>query len=255
MSTANPGLNVEDIHVPKQEPSTPVDRSPYGEQETHQELTAEIERQKLASGSAPAQLPWWLAEKYFWVNGNNGGQFLRPYPEYLMHAMQNARAAALAGAESIRNASEADLVKQLGPEVQAVEQSLRAINELDAVAFQKFLVQRCLRNAVYAATTEFELIKWAENSAAKGQDPEDHNNYGEKRSRAVKFARTAGALFLLLKDIDPTVDLSEAVFVNMAKSVVYDTARMEANKLRTPATASKSDGASAQAAKMTAKLF
>ena len=66
---------------------------------------------------------------------------------------------------------------------------------------------------------------------------------------------TAGALFALIRESVPGADLSDRAFESMAKRVIYDNARMEGQKLKTPAQVSKEQQAGAAAASIDAEVF
>jgi hypothetical protein len=256
---SNRSLDASEINVPEQEISTPVGRSVHGELETHPEQVDDNRAADLAA-SAP-QLPWWISEKYFWMQGAAGSFYLKPFDEYLNYTVEKSYLAAQRGLEvcfpggSHDKTQEAAIVKSLSDEVRAMHESMVALNGLEGNAFTKFLVDRCLRNAVYAATTQFELVNWAAREAAKGNDASTNTNYGEKASRKTTFMITAGALLALINDAFPGADVSKTAFQKMAKRVIYDTARIEGDKLKTPAQMSTEAKAGVEAARITVEDF
>jgi hypothetical protein len=236
-------------------------RSPHGDAETAPEVTQESVRAELAAQAAPPALPWWISEKFHWAQGSGNGFYLKPFPEYLAYVESKAAKAAEAGfgicypGGDAEKTQEAEIIKLATGEVTALRTSLTAINDLEGKAFERFLVERCLRSGVYAATTQFELVNWSAREAARGKDVSEQTNYGEKVSRKRSFMITAGALYALIRETLPKADLSEAAFRKMARRVIYDTARLEADKLRNPAESVADKKAGLDAAKLTVEDF
>jgi hypothetical protein len=191
----------------------------------------------------------------------SGSFYLSPFPAYLNYVIHKAPKAADAGIGVVYpkgehdKTQEAEIVGHAVEEAQALASSMRALSELEGSAFEKFLIDRCLRNAVYAATTQFELVNWSEREARNGRDPSQLSNYGEKVSRKMVFMTTAGALFSIIRDAFPNADLSAAAFERTAKRVIYDTARIEASKLKSPKQISQDQQAGVDAARIVAEDF
>ena len=261
MNTQANEMTEEKPHTPSdgQEVGVPVDRAPHGEGEMATEVTAESAR--VEHDTPPPALPWWISEKYHWERGASGNFYLKPFDEFLNYVIDKARKAADAGLGVCYpngehgKTQEAEIVAQAIEEVAHLRSSLTALSDLEGRSFDKFIVERCLRNAVYAATTQYELVNWASREAAKGNDVSTNDNYGEKASRKTTFMVTAGALFALIRETLPKADMSERAFQRMAKRVVYDNARMEADKLKTPAQATAEQKAGVEAATLVAEDF
>jgi len=240
--------------IDSKEPTVPEGRSPHGTAEQAPEDTETTVR--AAQQQSVPSLPWWLSEKFFWAQGPSGAYYLKPFESYMQYVLDKAPAAALAGRNLCApGTQEASLITQGLDEVEALRQTFAALSDNEAGAFVRFLADRCLRNAVYAATTQHELVSWTERAVARNEDATEHQNYGEKESRRDSFMRTAGALYILIQDAFPAVDLSQRAFEKKVKQVIYDTARMEGNKLKTPAQLDEDQKAVAAAAKIGAEAF
>jgi hypothetical protein len=260
MTDVNRSLDANDVTVPDQEISVPVTRSVHG----MDEQAPEVQPNDARTDSAPAtprQLDWWLAEKFFWAQGRNGGWYLSPFKAFLDYVVEKSARASEFGQQVIyprkaeQPTEEAELVKQAVQEITALRQTLVALmGETDANALDRFLVERATRNGVYSATTQFELKNWAEKAGAAGKDASDNSNYGEKESRRDTFARNAGAFRAIIREL-PGVQIDDESFAKMARRHIYDQARMEGNKLRTPATRGAEAAAGSQAAAATAEAF
>lgn len=253
-----PVMNGHDVNIPAQEPMVAMMNLPRMAAELDDQV--DDNRAEQLAASAPA-LPFYLAEKYFWKQSGNNRFYLSPIPAYLKYVEETAARAAQFGLGLIYPDGEHGKTEESGrvdimiEEASNLLESFRATSENEAQAFERFLIERCTRNAIYAATTQYELEQWSARAAAQGQDPSEHQNYGEKESRLESFALAAGIAFAVVKGVLPTADLSGETFAKAARKTIYDQANFEGRKLLNPAQLDEQKTAAVEAAKVTARRF
>lgn len=251
-------LDPRDIHVPSQEPMVAAAASPRAAAELPDAV--DDNRAEAIASSTPA-LPLYLAEKYFWKRSAGGKFYLSPLPQFLAYVEQAAQRAADYGLGLVYpggehgKTDESDLVDQVVEHSKELLHTYRAINENDGKAFERFLIERCTRNSVYAATTQFELENWAARAHARGQDASSHQNYGEKESRLQTFALQAGVAFAVAREVLPEAPLNVDTFSKAARRLVFESANFEGDKLLTPAQLSAQQKAEADATIKLARRF
>jgi hypothetical protein len=251
-------LDPREIHIPSQEPMVAAMASPRSTSDVP-DAVDENRTEQLAASSP--NLPQYLAEKYFWKRSAGGKFYLSPIPAFIAYVQVKALAAAEFGYGLVYPGGERDKTDEASLVADAVEHSrellhtLTAMNEKDGEAFKRFLVDRATRNAVYAATTQFELENWAARSHARGQDANSHPSYTEKESRLEGFARQAGVGYAIARDVLGTEAPDADGFSRAAKRVIYESASFEGDKLLTPVQLTEQQKASAQATVALARRF
>jgi hypothetical protein len=276
MQPNNGALHSDDVHIPSVEPMVTLSESSRANDSkavqtaghggmiradtTSTEESVDDNRKEQLAQSAPA-LPLYLAEKYFWRKSAGGKFYLSPLPQFIAYVEAAATRAADYGIGVVYpggehgKTDEAELVEQLIASSKEMLFTLRALGENEGKAFERFLVERCTRNSVYAATTQFELENWASRAHARGEDASSHQNYGEKESRLQTFAIQAGVAFAVVREVLPDQPLNETTFKKAAKRIVYEAANFEGDKLSTPAQQDEQQTAAAEAARVTARRF
>jgi hypothetical protein len=210
--------------------------------------------------SAPA-LPLYLAEKFFWKQSGGGRFYLSPIPTYLAYVEASAANAANYGLGKIYPNGEDDVteeagtVERMGDEARDLLESFRALGDNEAKSFERFLIDRATRNAVYAATTQYELENWTRRAASQDQDASAHQNFGEKQSRLESFALMAGISYALVRAVMPSADLSDRAYAKAARRIVYDSANFETNRQLNPTQLGGQQTAATEAALLTVTRF
>ncbi len=182
-------------------------------------------------------MPWWISEKFFWTEGGSGRMRLSPLPEFLRAVEEDAEKLVEYGAALLRpegGSTEGGAVDALRKELSGVIQSLSALDEREVRAFTRFLVDRATRNAVYAATTQFEIDTWVAKSATRGQDASEHQNFGQKESRRDGFAVMAAAFAELVQELLPQEKLTTDVYAKVARQVIFQQANHNTRELLSP---------------------
>jgi hypothetical protein len=216
------------------------------------------QRQESIRQSSRAPLPWFLAEKYFWTDGPAGRQRLSPLPEFLRSISEDAPKLADYGYSLLRptnGSTEASVVDTLRQELTGVLESFSALDDRESRAFARFLSDRALRNAVYAAITQFELDRWVAKSAARGQDASEHTNFPQKESRRDSFATVAAAFVELCAHLFPDEKLTAARYGRMARQVVYQQADVATREHVSPQQEADRDVHAVQAAVLASRPF
>lgn len=254
-----PVLQPGDVTIPGQEPMVAIKELPKDSGQTDDPVDANRAEQQQAS--LPA-LAIYLAEKYFWKQAKGGRHYLSPLAHYLKYVEEAAYKAAEFGVGIVfpdgarDKTDEAMHAGELAEHIKEMHFSLQALDPKEAESFERYWIDRATRNAVYAATTQFELENWAARSAAKGDDPSNHQNFGEKESRLENFARKAGVgLAILLEAYPASNNYGPDAFAKAARRVIYDAADMETSRLLTPQQLTEQQQAGADAAKATVKRF
>jgi len=218
-------------------------------------------------------LPMYLAEKYSLKQASSGRWYLSPLATFLEYVAGTkasngqpvthgaaARAAEYGFGLVYPNGedgktTEAQRVNEMVEEANAFLLSLQAFSDNEAKAFERFLIDRATRNAVYAAITQFELENWASRARARGQNASEHENYGEKESRLQSFALAAGVSLAIVRYVLPTQSMEADVFDKAASRIVYENANYESSRLFTPSTSDQMAQAALDSAKLTARRF
>lgn len=251
-------LDPRDIHVPSQEPMVAAMASPRAAAETDDAMDDNRREEITAQGPA---LPLYLAEKYYWKRSKGGKLYLSPLPGFLSYVETAAARAADYGIGLVYpggehgKTDESDLVATIVEHSKEMLHALRAVNENEGKAFERYLVERCMRNSVYAATTQFELENWAARAHARGQDANSHPNYAEKESRLSTFALQAGVAFAIAREVVTDEPLNATTFAKAARRVVFEAANFEGDKLLTPQQLSDQQKAEADATVKLARRF
>ena len=162
---------------------------------------------------------------------------LSPLPEFLRAVEDDAPKLARYGASLLRpegGSTESGIVDALGGELTAVLQSLTALDDRESRSFMRFLTDRASRNAVYAATTQYEIDSWVAKAAARDQDASDHGNFGQKESRRDSFAVAAAAYAELVAKLVPDQPLTEETYRKAARQVIYQQANRSTRELISP---------------------
>ncbi len=245
-----------EVHTPAKEPGM-EDRAPFGDNESHPETTDanDVEVQIAASRNA---LPFWISEKFHWITFDSGFSKLSPNPEFLSAIVTDAHKASLYGISILDKnpkSLEAANVKQLVKEFTPVLNTLEAVDAREATDFSRWLIERATRNACYAAITQFELTSWAERSAKQGKSAAEHDSFGTKQARMESFVSAAGVFRAIVVELLPKADLSDAVYVKMAKRLIYQQADMNTRDLNNPADVDANDQAEIDGAVAAVKLF
>ncbi len=184
-----------------------------------------------------SSMPWWIQEKYFWNSTSSGRMRLSPLPEFLRAVEEDAVKLVEYGATLLRpegGSTEGGLVDALKKELARVIESLAALDDRERQAFSRFLIDRAARNAVYAATTQFEIDNWVAKAAAKGEDAGEHQNFGQKETRRDGFAVMAAAFAELVQELLPEEKFSTEVYAKAARQVVYQQANHNSRELLSP---------------------
>lgn len=189
------------------------------------------------SKASTSTMPWWVAEKFYWSEGSSGRMKLSPLPEFLNAVQSDASKLVEFGATLLRpegGSTEGGIVDALRVELPAVHQSLLALDDRESRAFTRFLIDRATRNAVYAATTQFEIETWVAKSAARGQDASEHDNFGQKEARRDGFAVMAAAFAELVQELLPEEKLTTEVYAKVARQVIFQQANHNTRELLSP---------------------
>ena len=217
------------------------------------DLEEEPEATAEAVVNVPSALPWWIGEKMAWTTNAAGRSRLSPLPEYLRAVEQDAPKLVEYGAKLLRpenggGSTEADILDSLRDELPGVIESMAALDDRERQAFIRFLVDRATRNAVYAATTQFEIDSWTRRAASKGEDPGEHQNFGQKESRRDAFATLAAAFAELVRELMPSEALNEVTYGKTARQVIYQNASYNERDLLQPSEEKARAGHAVQAA-------
>ncbi len=196
-------------------------------------------------------MPWWISEKFYWTEGGSGRMRLSPLPEFLRAVEEDTEKLVAYGAALLRpkgGSTEGGAVDALRKELSGVIQSFSALDDREVRALTRFLVDRATRNAVYAATTQFEIDNWVAKSAARGQDASEHANFSTKESRRDSFSVAAAAYAELISDLVPSEKLTKESYAKAARQVIYQQAGMNSRELLSPKDEKERDHQALQAA-------
>ena len=247
--------NEVEVHTPANEPGMD-DRAPFGDNESHPETldANEIEKANAAQRNA---LPFWISEKFHWKTSGTGRSYLSPNPEFLASVTEDAYKAGQFGITRVerKDSQEAANVKQLVKEFKPVLNTLEAVDTREANDFKRWLIERATRNACYAAITQFELTSWAKRAAESGKDASEHDSFGVKQSRMESFASAAGTFRAVALELLTDSDLSDGVYVKMAKRLIYQQADMNTRDMLNPASVDANKQAGIDGAVAAVKLF
>jgi hypothetical protein len=189
------------------------------------------------SSRAFSSLPWWIEEKFHWTEGPAGRLRLTPLPEFLRAVEQDAPKLVDYGRGLLRpqaGSTEASIADALQQELASVLQSLSALDDREARALHRFLVDRATRNAVYAATTQYEIDRWVAKSAARGQDASEHDNFAPKESRRDGFATVAAVYAELVSGLMPDRKLMQEQYSKTARQVLFQQADIASREQLSP---------------------
>ena len=245
-----------EVHTPAKEPGM-EDRAPFGDNEAHPDVVDANQLEVNAAATRNA-MPFWISEKFHWITFDSGYSKLSPNPEFLSAILTDAHKASLYGVSILDKnpkSTEAANVKQLVKEFTPVLQTLEAINSREATDQKRQIIERATRNACYAAITQFELTSWAERSAKQGKSAAEHDGFGTKQARMESFVSAAGIFRAVVTELLPEADLSDAVYVKMAKRLIYQQADMNTRDLNNPADVDANEKAEIDGAVAAVKLF
>lgn len=264
-------LDPRDVNVPSKEPMASALSQPRAVETPDSDVIDDNRRDQI-NASAPALAPY-HAEKYTWKFSAGGKPYLSPLETYLTYVAGRKAKPGVAGTHGAASrvadfalgmiypggergkTEEAALVERLKVSAKEFLLDARASSELEGKAFERHLIDRVTRNASYAASTQFELENWAERAAAAGRDASEHQSFGEKESRMLRFALEAGKWYAVVREILPDAKLDADAFDRAATGIVYETAESEGRKLLSPLQLNERQKAGADAAKISVRRF
>lgn len=201
-------------------------------------------------------LPWWVQEKFFWGESSGGRMRLSPLPEFLKAVEDDAPKLVEYGATLLRpegGSTEGGIVDALRNELPGALQSFAALDDREVRAFTRFLIDRATRNAVYAATCQFEIDTWVAKSAARGQAASENEHFGQKESRRDSFAVMAAVFAELVQDLLPTEKLTAEIYAKAARKIIYQQANHNTRDLLSPKDLQERENHAIQAAIVAAR--
>ncbi len=223
------------------------------------EATQKLELAELKRQALQAALPRWLAEKMHWNTTQSGFNRLSPNEDFLNAVFVDAPKFKDFGDEKL-DKGVLKLVDAFTGEASAIITSATALDggeggQERAQTIRHFK-DRAARNLVYAAINQFEMDQWVANSAKRGQDAMQHDNFGEKQSRRDTFALKGAFYARVLIGLG----LSDAVLVDgdivkSAKGIIYQQCEIEQRKALSPSQEAEQQGANVDAAVATARPF